>query len=187
MTPARVSSAPWTTVLSGGGCRGAACLCRRYSRCWVVEFGLDLFDGWQCCPKCRRQGTSQLVARYADRLVDARKCVFGQQAILALAEDQADSRVIRRVAESVVDDVAVEVEFTGIFRSKGARFQFDDHECAKLQMVKEKINVSLCRQPQSGIAGRRKRSPVRVQAGTAPDDEPVRFQVRVRETACRAS
>jgi hypothetical protein len=47
------------------------------------------------------------------------------------------------VAELVVDDVAVEVELAGIFRSEASCFQVDYNECSKFQMVEEKINVKI--------------------------------------------
>ena len=93
--------------------------------------------------KARWQGAGQLVARHADGLVDAGERVLGQHAVLALAEYQADGRLIGRVTERVVDDVAVEVELAGVFRPEGPCLQVDDNECTQFQMVEEKVDVKI--------------------------------------------
>ena len=43
--------------------------------------------------------------------------------------------------EPVIDDVAVEIEFAGIFRLERADLQFDDHERPQTQMVEQQIDV----------------------------------------------
>ena len=76
-------------------------------------------------------------------LLTPSKGVFGHEAVLVLAEDQADGRLVGRVAQPVVHHVAVEVHLAGVLGLEGAFLQVDDHEAAQAQVVEQQVDVEV--------------------------------------------
>ena len=69
--------------------------------------------------------------------------VFGDDPILRLAENQADARLVVRVAEHVVNGGEVEVHLAGVFRFEGRHLQVDDAEASELEVVEEQIELEV--------------------------------------------
>src|SRR3954447_1343101 len=81
----------------------------------------------------------QAVARHADRLLLALKGVFGHQAVLGLAEDEADGGLVVGMPEEVVDGGEVEAHLAGVLGLEVRHLELDDHVAAQAEVVEEKV------------------------------------------------
>src|SRR5437763_614994 len=82
-------------------------------------------------------GGQSPVARDADRLLLALEGVFGHQAMLGLAEDEADGGLIVGVAEKIVDGGEVEAHLAGVLGLEVRHLELDDDVAAQVEVVEE--------------------------------------------------
>jgi len=75
--------------------------------------------------------------------VDVAQRVFGEDAVLGLAEDETDGRRVVLEAEEVVDGGAVEVHLSGILGFEVALLEIDDDEAAEVEVIEEEVEVEL--------------------------------------------
>lgn len=59
---------------------------------------------------------------------------------LVLQRIRADTRLVSRVLERVIDSREVEVHLAGVFGFEGTGLEVDDDEAAECQVVEEEIN-----------------------------------------------
>ena len=76
----------------------------------------------------------------AERLGHVAKGVLGNNAVLFLAQNEADTRLVVRMAKQIIDGGKIEVHFSGILRFERATFKVENHEAPKLQVIEEKID-----------------------------------------------
>src|SRR5207302_349946 len=94
-------------------------------------------------PQARRQGAGEFVFRNANGLAHAAQCIFGDDVLAILAQDQTDGRRVGIVAELVIDDAQVEIHLAGVFGLELAGLQVDDNEAAQFQVVEQQVDVKV--------------------------------------------
>lgn len=107
------------------------------------EFGLNGFDAGQAGDEFRRQRPGQFIVGDADGLVDVAQGIFGQDAVLGLAEDEAEGGRVVLAPELVVHHGAVKVHLAGILGFEITLFQIHDNEATQVQVVEEQVEVEL--------------------------------------------
>lgn len=105
------------------------------------QLGFDLFNGGQAAAEVlgQRVGKVSLPGGDGDGLVEAAEGVFGDEAVLFPAEQQADGGLVVRVPQEVVHGGEVEIELADVAWREGAGFQLDDDVAAELEVIEEKI------------------------------------------------
>src|SRR4051812_2255854 len=114
---------------------------RKYSANRLIDaqadkVGLQLFRAGKGGAQMVGQGA---VARHADRLLLALKGVFGHQAVLGLAEDEADGGLVVGVPEEVVDGGEVEAHLAGVLGLEVRHLELDDDVAAQAEVVEEEV------------------------------------------------
>lgn len=110
---------------------------------WIGEFVLDVFDAGEAGGEFAGEGAGEFVVGEADGLVDVPQGILSEDAILGLAEDEADGGCVVFVAHEVVHGGAIEIHFTGILGLELAFLEVDDDEAAEVEVVEEKIEVKI--------------------------------------------
>ena len=78
--------------------------------------------------------------RNAKRLRHVAKRIFCNDAVFFLAQNEADTRFVARMAKQIVDGGKIEVHLAGVFRFERTTFQIEDHKAPELQVVEQKID-----------------------------------------------
>lgn len=84
-----------------------------------------------------------LVLGYADRLVHPAECVFGDDVVAVLTEDQADGWAVVGMTQLVVHYTQIEVHLASVLGFEGAGLQVDHHEAAELQVIEQQVDVEV--------------------------------------------
>src|SRR5437667_12330321 len=71
------------------------------------------------------------------------KGVFRNDPILRLAKNEANARLVIRMAEHVIDGGEVEVHLAGVLRLERRHLEINDHEASKLEVVEKQIEVEV--------------------------------------------
>src|SRR5579864_805100 len=109
----------------------------RDSRSLSAQFALNLFDGRKRSLQFLGKGSGELVFGDSDRLRNVAQCIFGNEPVPGLTENQADTWLVVWMAEEFVYRRKVEVHLACEFRLERLHFQIDNHEGSKLQMIEE--------------------------------------------------
>jgi hypothetical protein len=107
------------------------------------EFGLDFLDAGETGVEGLRQGTDELVFGHANGLVDAGEGVFGDEAILRFAEEEANGGLVIRSFHLGIHGTEVEIELACVLGLEGLGFEFDDDVALQPGVVEEEIEEEL--------------------------------------------
>ena len=69
------------------------------------------------------------------------KRILDDNLVLRFAKNEADTRLVARVFEKVVNRSKVEIHFAGVLRFKSGSFQVDHDKASETQAVKEKMAI----------------------------------------------
>ena len=82
---------------------------------------LDIFDGWQLLAEFLRDFVSYPVLADTNWLIDVPQGIFGNQVVLALAQEQADSGRVLLCLQDIIHCRQIEVQLAGIVRLEVTR------------------------------------------------------------------
>jgi hypothetical protein len=104
---------------------------------------LELLDAREVRFELCGQRLHQLILRDADRLVDVAERVLGDDAVVGLAEQEADRRVVVLVAQQLVDRAQVEVQLARVLGLELDGLELQHHEAAQAQVIEEQVDVEV--------------------------------------------
>src|SRR3954464_3865877 len=115
-------------------------------RARIAQVGLVHLQAGQAGLELLRagEGVAQVVghhavARDADRLLLPLEGVLGHQAVLGLAEDEADGGLVVGAAEEVVDGGEIEAHLAGVLGLEVRHLELDDDVAAQVEVVEEEV------------------------------------------------
>ena len=79
----------------------------------------------------------------ADRLGDVAEGVLGDDLVACLAQNQADRRLVIRMAEQIIDYRQVKIDLAGKLGLKGNHLDVDDDVRPKLQVIEQQVDVKV--------------------------------------------
>src|ERR1041384_6371205 len=109
----------------------------------LSQLALELLDAGQARLQILRQRLDQLVLGDAGRLVRVAQRVFGDDMVLALAQEQPDRRTILRRLPLRVDGGEIEAELAGVLGLELAGLELDHDVRVELQVIEEQVDVEV--------------------------------------------
>ena len=107
------------------------------------KFRLKILDTRQTARQCRWQRPRQFVVGNTDGFIDVAQGIFREDAVLRLAQDEADGGRVLWVAELVIDHRAVEIHLAGVFGLEVAFLEIDHNEAAQMEVVEEQVEIEV--------------------------------------------
>lgn len=104
------------------------------------EFRFKFFDGGEAALEFFREFFEVRELSDAQRLGHVAQRVFRDDAVLFLAQDQADAGFVIGVAQQIIYGGKLEVHLAGVLRLERAPFEVEDHVAAELEVIEEQVD-----------------------------------------------
>ena len=109
----------------------------------VLDPLLDILHGRQLAFQFFRQVAGDLIGADADGLAHILERILGHEVVLALAEQQANRRIVLLFFQDTIHGRKVEVKLPCVFRLELAGLQLDYHIAAEVEVIEQQVDVEV--------------------------------------------